>query len=273
MARSFDDATRRNIAELCAAFTRAPTGEAAPALKRAAVAIALTASETGPGAAFLLTQRAATLRSHAAQWALPGGRCDPGETPAQSALRELHEEVGLELGEGDVLGLLDDYPTRSGYLITPVVVWASTKAALVPNPAEVASVHRIALDKIERRRRVQLHHDPRKHAARDPFSSRRSAHPRADGGADLSIPRSAGRPQHPRGRTGTAGVCLEIGLNRHCERSEAIHRAAKKNGLLRFARNDDEGCPERGLRRRLFRRPYGQQEQSKGGAECASGTL
>ena len=73
-----------------------------------------------------------------------------GSLPAQSALRELHEEVGLEQGEGDVLGLLDDYPTRSGYLITPVVVWVSTKAAIVPNPAEVDSVHRIPLDTIER---------------------------------------------------------------------------------------------------------------------------
>ena len=149
MARSFDDATRLDIAELCAAFTRVPAGDAAPALKRAAVAIALTASETGAGTAFLLTRRAASLRSHSSQWALPGGRCDPGETPAQSALRELHEEVGLELGEGDVLGVLDDYPTRSGYLITPVVVWASTQATLAPNPAEVDSVHRIALDNIE----------------------------------------------------------------------------------------------------------------------------
>ncbi|MBR1209451.1 CoA pyrophosphatase [Bradyrhizobium sp. JYMT SZCCT0180] len=149
MARSFDDATRRNIAELVAAFSRATADEPEPALKRAAVVIALTESENGAETAFLLTRRAEGLRSHSAQWALPGGRCDPGETQVQSALRELHEELGLELGEGDVLGLLDDYPTRSGYLITPVVVWASTKAALVPNPAEVASVHRIALDEIE----------------------------------------------------------------------------------------------------------------------------
>jgi 8-oxo-dGTP pyrophosphatase MutT (NUDIX family) len=150
MTRSFDDTTRRNIADRCAAFARAPSGEAQPGLKRAAVAIALTRAEAGGGTTFLLTRRAASLRSHSAQWALPGGRCDQGETQAQAALRELHEELGLELAQGDVLGLLDDYPTRSGYLITPVVVWVSTSAAILPNPAEVASVHRIALDDIER---------------------------------------------------------------------------------------------------------------------------
>jgi 8-oxo-dGTP pyrophosphatase MutT (NUDIX family) len=149
MTRPFDHATRRNIAARCAAFARLPESEPVPALKRAAVAVALTEAETAGGTALLLTLRASGLRAHSNQWALPGGRCDEGETPAQAALRELHEELGLELGEGEVLGLLDDYPTRSGYLITPVVLWAGSSMALSPNPDEVASVHRIALDTIE----------------------------------------------------------------------------------------------------------------------------
>jgi 8-oxo-dGTP pyrophosphatase MutT (NUDIX family) len=150
MTRVFDDTTRRKIAELCAGFSRVAADASAPALKRAAVAIALTDSDAGGGAAFLLTRRAAGLRSHSAQWALPGGRCDAGETQAQAALRELHEELGLALAESEVLGLLDDYPTRSGYLITPVVVWAGPDVSIVPNPAEVASVHRVALADVER---------------------------------------------------------------------------------------------------------------------------
>lgn len=97
-----------------------------------------------------MTLRAAELRAHRGQWALPGGRCDEGETSIEASLRELDEELGLRLGSPDVLGLLDDYPTRSGYLITPVVLWAAAGAALSPNPAEVASVHRIGLADIER---------------------------------------------------------------------------------------------------------------------------
>src|SRR3979411_2519906 len=144
----FDHATRRNIAARCAAFTRLPASAPATARKRAAVAITLV--EAAERTALLLTLRAAGLRAHRGQWALPGGRCDEGETPVTAALRELHEELGLELKPDDVLGPLDDYPTRSGYLITPVVVWAATSAAISPNPEEVASVHRIALDEIER---------------------------------------------------------------------------------------------------------------------------
>ena len=173
MTRPFDDATRRNIAARCAGFARLPEVEPALALKRAAVAIALVeAGDGGNGTALLLTLRAAGLRAHGGQWALPGGRCDSGETAIDAALRELHEELGLEAKPGAVLGLLDDYPTRSGYLITPVVVWTAASAAISPNPQEVASVLRIGLDTVERehafdftgipestRRVIRFHHD------------------------------------------------------------------------------------------------------------------
>ncbi len=95
-------------------------------------------------AALLLTRRAGQLRAHSGQWALPGGRIDTGETPEEAALREMHEEVGLALDASAVLGRLDDFVTRSGYQITPVVVWAGAAQALAPNPEEVASIHRIA---------------------------------------------------------------------------------------------------------------------------------
>jgi 8-oxo-dGTP pyrophosphatase MutT (NUDIX family) len=145
MAFPFNKTTRADIAEHCAGFPRVAV-DAAAGLTRAAVAIALVEAERPTGeSAFVLTRRTADLRAHRNQWALPGGRCDAGETPAQAALREMHEEVGLHLGPDAVLGLLDDYPTRSGYLITPVVVWAGEGAQLRANAAEVASVHRIPL--------------------------------------------------------------------------------------------------------------------------------
>lgn len=106
--------------------------------------------EPSPRAALLLTRRAETLRAHAGQWALPGGRIDAGETPEAAALRELHEEVGLRLNPAAVLGRLDDFATRSGYVITPVVVWAGAGPVLSPDPAEVQSVHRIPLDEFLR---------------------------------------------------------------------------------------------------------------------------
>lgn len=102
------------------------------------------------GAALILTRRAAEMRNHPGQWALPGGGVDPGETPQEAALRELEEEVGLKLVANAVLGRLDDFVTRSGFAITPVVIWAGAAQTLVADPTEVASIHRIPLSEFMR---------------------------------------------------------------------------------------------------------------------------
>ncbi len=101
-------------------------------------------------AAVLLTRRSARLRNHPGQWALPGGSIDDSESPEQAALRELHEEVGLRLEESAILGRLDDFVTRSGFAITPVVVWAGEARELEPNACEVADVHRIPVNEFMR---------------------------------------------------------------------------------------------------------------------------
>jgi 8-oxo-dGTP pyrophosphatase MutT (NUDIX family) len=147
MRHPFTPAFRDGLAARCRAFPRIAHDD--EELKRAAVAITLVAADDGSGeAAFLLTRRAAGLRAHGGQWALPGGRCDPGESAEQAALRELHEELGLALTPADVLGALDDYPTRSGYAITPIVAWLDDEREVRPNPDEVASAHVFRLDVI-----------------------------------------------------------------------------------------------------------------------------
>ncbi len=139
---AFDDALRRTITDHLGRFElrrRAETG----GLKRAAVAVVVVEGDAPGEAAFLLTKRTPRLRAHGGQWALPGGRVDAGETIEQTALRELHEELGVLASTDDILGTLDDYPTRSGYLIAPVIVW-SPGITVTPNPAEVAAAYRIA---------------------------------------------------------------------------------------------------------------------------------
>jgi mutator protein MutT len=101
-------------------------------------------------AALVLTRRSSSLKKHAGQWAFPGGTMDPGETPEQTALREFEEEVGAQLEEERILGRLDDFTTRSGFVITPVVIWGGKELLLKPNPDEVASIHRIPLEEFFR---------------------------------------------------------------------------------------------------------------------------
>ena len=128
---------------------RAATPLQARGLKRAAVCVILTDDGEG-GAALVLTLRAKHLSAHSGQFALPGGRVDAGESAVDAALRETREEIGLELAQEAVLGWLDDYPTRSGYLITPLVVWAPEGAVMSANPAEVAQIYRVHLAELSR---------------------------------------------------------------------------------------------------------------------------
>ncbi len=128
-------------------------------------AVAIVETDVGPGtdlpgiadsdgwstqAALMLTRRSQALRNHPGQWAFPGGRVDPGETLVETALRELREEVHVDLGEECVLGCLDDFITRSGFSMTPVVVWGGESLVAKPSPDEVASIHRIPIDEFFR---------------------------------------------------------------------------------------------------------------------------
>jgi len=119
-----------------------------PDLKPASVAVCVRPA--GGAAVLLITRRATGLRTHAGQWALPGGRRDPGESAEQAALRELREETGVRAAADDVLGLLDDYVSRSGYVITPVVVWGGTAAGQLSGPAsEVTRVFEVPVDDLD----------------------------------------------------------------------------------------------------------------------------
>ena len=132
---------RAAMTEALRRFTRI----AVPLDGRRAAAVAIAVSDDG----FVLTRRASKLRAHGGQFALPGGRLDPGEDAVDAALRELREEVGASADRSDCLGVLDDYPTRSGYVITPVVVWLSAGRQLEANPDEVAELYQIPLASLD----------------------------------------------------------------------------------------------------------------------------
>lgn len=118
-------------------------------LRRAAVALLLAPDEQGR-LCFVLTRRSLRLRSHSGQWALPGGKVDADESVVEAALRELDEELGVRPGTDSVLGRLDDYATRSGFLISPVVLWSPQRLRFEPDPEEVALALEVPLDSFDR---------------------------------------------------------------------------------------------------------------------------
>jgi 8-oxo-dGTP pyrophosphatase MutT (NUDIX family) len=98
------------------------------------------------GLTVLLTQRASHLRSHSGQVAFPGGKIDPGETAAETALREAQEEIGLDPAFVEPLGWLDPYLTGTGFRVAPLLALVRPGFALRLNPDEVAEAFETPLD-------------------------------------------------------------------------------------------------------------------------------
>ena len=146
MTYTFDDDLRSAIQRNLAGFDVRPIDGAD--LRRAAVAITITnAPDERP--AILLTLRPSKMGRHAGQYAIPGGRVDEGETLEEAARRELEEELGVALGSKSVIGRLDDYATRSGFSITPFVLWGRRDLDLTPAPDEVARVFHIPFEELD----------------------------------------------------------------------------------------------------------------------------
>jgi 8-oxo-dGTP pyrophosphatase MutT (NUDIX family) len=151
----FDSQLRERILGHLARFRvieQEPTG-----LRHAAVGVVLLGDAAGR-ACFVLTRRLATLRRHAGQWALPGGQLEAAETVIAAVLREVREEINLSLEPEAALGRLDDFVSRSGHLISPVVLWAADADGLVANPDEVDAAFVVPADELEHVRMRPLLH-------------------------------------------------------------------------------------------------------------------
>jgi 8-oxo-dGTP pyrophosphatase MutT (NUDIX family) len=136
---------------------------------RAAVAVIVV---DGQNPQLVITKRASRLRAHAGQWALPGGRLNPGEEPEAAARREAFEEVGVAIESEAGLGRLDDYRTRSGYVISPFVFWAPGPLTMTMDAREVDEVHLVPLRTIDVEPEYADYGPGQESVLRIPFGSR-----------------------------------------------------------------------------------------------------
>jgi 8-oxo-dGTP pyrophosphatase MutT (NUDIX family) len=111
-----------------------------------AAAVLVPLSERDGEVCVWLVRRPEEMRNHAGQVAFPGGKNDPADASLRAtALREAEEELGLSPSRVDVLGVLNDYLTITGFTITPWVGWLEEPVEIRPNPSEVARAFAVPL--------------------------------------------------------------------------------------------------------------------------------
>jgi len=138
--RHLDPLEEREAAQATSDFDLTPNAFPNEPVELTPAAVLVGLIQRDHGFSVLLTRRSDTMRRHTGQVALPGGRCDPGETVWQTALREAHEEVGLHPDFVSLAGLSSPYRTGTGYLVTPVVGFVREGFSLTANPDEVADI-------------------------------------------------------------------------------------------------------------------------------------
>jgi 8-oxo-dGTP pyrophosphatase MutT (NUDIX family) len=142
-SRAFTEAALREPIRRALA-ARAP--ERLPLGATTAAAVLVPLSLRNGEACVWLVRRPNEMRSHAGQVAFPGGKNDPADDSLRAtALREAEEELGLSPARVDVLGVMDDYLTVTGFTITPWVGWLEEPFEAKPNPSEVARVFTVPL--------------------------------------------------------------------------------------------------------------------------------